>query len=139
VTRRIFVTALTIPSVAAAYFAESGNAASIRGKLIVGPDSRPALQTTDGRIIFLTGDEPSTGVIKDKRVIGRDFEAAGRQTSPTEFAIGPIHLQSMFVYENGQRLFVTYWCEVCAIRTYTPGKCWCCQEETALDLRERYN
>jgi hypothetical protein len=31
---------------------------------------------------------------------------------------------------------VTYWCEVCAIRTYTPGECMCCQENTELDLRD---
>jgi hypothetical protein len=31
---------------------------------------------------------------------------------------------------------ITYWCDVCSIRTYTPGKCWCCQQETTLDLRD---
>jgi hypothetical protein len=31
---------------------------------------------------------------------------------------------------------VTYWCAVCAIRTFTPGICWCCREETELDLLE---
>ena len=31
---------------------------------------------------------------------------------------------------------VTYWCEVCAIRSYTPGLCVCCRDETTLDLRD---
>ena len=32
---------------------------------------------------------------------------------------------------------VSYWCEVCSIRTFTPGVCMCCQDETAVDLKER--
>ena len=28
---------------------------------------------------------------------------------------------------------------VCSIRTYTPGICYCCQDETALDLREKFD
>jgi hypothetical protein len=42
----------------------------------------------------------------------------------------------MFVHQGGKRLFVTYWCDVCSIRTYTPGLCLCCRKETDLDLRE---
>jgi hypothetical protein len=31
---------------------------------------------------------------------------------------------------------VTYWCQVSYIRTYAPGECWCCQDDTALDLKD---
>jgi hypothetical protein len=31
---------------------------------------------------------------------------------------------------------ITYWCDVCSIRAYTPGPCVCCQQETTLDLRD---
>jgi hypothetical protein len=55
------------------------------------------------------------------------------------FVVDPIHKKAMFVVRGGKRLFVTYWCDICSIRTYTPGKCWCCQEETELDIRERYD
>ena len=92
--------------------------------------------TSDGRRIHLTGDVSTEGVIKDARVIGHEFETIGTFKSPGEFEIGPIHTKSMYVLKNGKRLFITYWCEVCSIRTYTPGKCWCCQENTELDLRE---
>jgi hypothetical protein len=105
---------------------------TVRGKLI-----QPAtLLTPDGRRIHLTGDASTEGVMKDARVIGNELEVIGTFKSPGEFEIGPIHTKSMYVLKNGKRLFITYWCEVCSIRTYTPGKCWCCQENTELDLRE---
>ena len=105
---------------------------TLRGKLM-GPAT---VLTSDGRRIHLTGDVSTEGVIKDARVIGNEFETIGTFKSPGEFEIGPIHTKSMYVLKNGNRLFITYWCEVCSIRTYTPGKCWCCQENTELDLRE---
>jgi hypothetical protein len=106
---------------------------SVRGKLIQGS----ALQTGDGRVIRLKGDEPTMGVLKDPRVVGSDFEVVGAFTTPESFQIEPIHTRSMFVHKDGKRLIVTYWCGVCYIRTYTPGICWCCQDETELDLIER--
>jgi hypothetical protein len=50
--------------------------------------------------------------------------------------VDPIHLKAMFVYRGGRRLVVTYWCAICSIRTFTPGTCVCCQEETDLDPRD---
>jgi hypothetical protein len=29
---------------------------------------------------------------------------------------------------------VSYWCDICTIRSYTPGPCVCCQKDTTLDL-----
>jgi hypothetical protein len=69
-------------------------------------------------------------------VWGTDFEAIGHFNSPDHFEIDPIHTRSMFVHKDGQRLMITYWCDVCYIRTYTPGTCVCCQKYTDLDLRE---
>jgi hypothetical protein len=105
---------------------------TLRGKLV-----EPAtIQTLDGRRIHLSGDVSTEGVIKDVRVVGDELELLGTFKSPGEFQIGPIYTKAMYVLKGGKRLFITYWCEVCSIRTYTPGKCWCCQENTELDLRE---
>lgn len=109
----------------------------VEGTLTAGPDGRPAVRTADGRLIFLDGDKSTVGVLKDARVIGMDFEALGHFTAPDQFTIEPIHKRAMFVHKDGKRLMVTYWCDVCGIRSYTPGPCWCCQQETALDLREK--
>ena len=108
----------------------------LRGKLTSAGSGVPALQLEDGQLTRLEGDVDTMGVLKDARLAGSDFEVAGQTSEPGKFKIGPIHTRALFTYKNGHRLMVTYWCEVCAIRTYTPGICWCCREETALDLIE---
>ena len=108
----------------------------LRGKLEKGAGDKPVLRTSDGKLVNLTGDDDTVGVLKDARLAGADFEVIGRLDAPDQFTINPIHTRAMFVHKDGKRLIVTYWCDVCAIRTYTPGICWCCREETALDLKE---
>jgi hypothetical protein len=110
--------------------------ASVRGKLKQPPGKKPVIETPDRKVIFLEGDKATTGVLKDKRLAGEDLEVIGRFRGLDLFVVDPIHTRAMFVHKNGQRLMITYWCDVCAIRTYTPGLCWCCQEETELDLRK---
>ncbi len=98
---------------------------------------KPAIVTTDHKSIYLdASDQPVEGVLRDPRLAGLDFEVMGHYTAPDHFLVDPIHKRPVFVYKGGKRLYVTYWCEVCSIRTYTPGKCWCCQQETHVDLRE---
>lgn len=109
---------------------------SVRGKLTRTPEKQPALDPGDHKLISLKGDEATIGVLNDERLTGTDFEAVGHFESPGHFMIDPITSRSLFVHKNGKRLMVTYWCDVCYIRTYTPGKCVCCQKWTDLDLRE---
>ena len=108
----------------------------VRGKLTKASTGDPALQTSDGKVVPLGGDPDTVGVLKDARLANIDFEVVGQYTPGGRFTINPIHKRALFAYKGGRRLMVTYWCEVCAIRTYTPGICWCCREETALDLIE---
>jgi hypothetical protein len=107
-----------------------------RGKLTKAPTGEPALQASDGKLILLSGDPDTVGVLKDERLSNADFEVVGQTTPAGRFDINPIHKRALFSYKDGKRLMVTYWCDVCAIRTYTPGICWCCRQETALDLIE---
>jgi hypothetical protein len=95
----------------------------------------PALEQSDGKRLSLRGDPDTTGVLKDVRLAGADFEVIGQLEGDT-VTIQPIHTAALFAYKDGKRLRVTYWCDVCAIRTYTPGLCWCCRQETELDLRD---
>jgi len=109
---------------------------SIRGKLTRLPEEKPALEVGPNKLSYLEGDQASLGVLNDQRLWGTDFEAVGHFTMPGHFQIDPIHTRSMFVHKDGKRLLITYWCDVCYIRTYTPGTCVCCQKYTDLDLRE---
>lgn len=109
---------------------------SIRGKLTQSPDKKPALELPDHKLIYLEGDDATVAVLNDVRLAGDDFEAIGHYRTPDHFVIDPITSKAMFVHKDGKRLYITYWCNVCYIRTYSPGKCVCCQKYTDLDLRE---
>jgi len=129
VTRREFT--------AAACLAASALRAEDRVRSLRGTLTPIGLRTADGQIIKLDGDEPTLGVLNDKRVHGMDLEISGESSANGTVRILPIHKQGMFVLKDGRKLFVTYWCDICSIRTYTPGVCLCCQDETQLDLKEK--
>ena len=111
---------------------------ALRGKLVQHEGQAPVIER-DGKRIELSGDAPTLKVLNDERLRGSDFEALGHFTGPDQFAVNHIHLKSLFVYQNGKRLQVSYWCDVCYIRTSSPGKCWCCQKYTDLDPVEPEN
>ena len=104
---------------------------AVRGKL-----TEQGIRLSDGRTIVISGDEDTMGVLHDPRLVGSDFEVMGKSSGPGQFQADPIQDHALFVYRNGKRLRVTYWCDVCAIRTYTPGLCWCCREDTVLDPKD---
>ncbi len=131
--RRAFLLACCLGT---ACFAEEPKPATVRGTLVQRAGQPPALETADHRMISLDGDQPTKGVLNDKRLAGFDLEAKGHFTAPDQFLVDPIHTKAMFVHKDGHIKVITYWCDVCSIRTYTPGPCWCCQKETLLDLRD---
>jgi hypothetical protein len=114
--------------------ADSGSS-SMRGTLRTSAD--PVIELASGKRIPLTGDADTMGVLRDDRLNNSDFEVVGRSLADGRFDVDRIHTRSLFVRQNGKRLMITYWCDVCYIRTYTPGKCWCCQKNTDLDPREK--
>ncbi len=130
--RRMFL--LMFP--AAACFADGPAKISVRGRLTQPNGQAPALETSDRKMIALDGDEPTRGILKDKRLAGADMEATGHFANPNEFIVDPIHTTALHVYKDGKRFKISYWCSTCSIRTYTPGPCWCCQQETELDLQD---
>ena len=109
---------------------------TVRGKLTQRPGQPPALETDAHRFIALDGDQPTRGVLNDKRLNGFEMQAKGHFTAPDRFLIDGVHLRSVLVHSQGHWKYVTYWCDLCSLRTYTPGLCWCCQKETTLDLRD---
>lgn len=132
--RRTFTTSLAA-SVALASTPASQQ--SIRGKLAPGP--KPTLLTPAGPVA-LTGDAGTLLVLGDLRLKDLDVEVLGQPATAepgAPFQIQPLHKRAVFVHKDAKRLMVTYWCEVCSIRTFTPGVCMCCQDETAVDLKER--
>lgn len=131
-TRRILITALT--AALSSFAAVPG--LSIRGRLVQSAGQTPALEVSGQKLIQLQGDPPTLAVLNDKRLAGANLEAVGHFNSPDQFEVDPIHTKALFVHKDGKKLYVTYWCDVCYIRTYAPGICVCCQKYTDLDLRD---
>ena len=123
---------LLLSLIALAAFADSS---TWRGKLAQPESGPPLLVTSASKQIPLDGDKDTLRVLRDKRLAGMDVEVKGRMEGG-RLIVGPIHTKALHVHRDGKALNITYWCDTCAIRTYTPGICLCCQEETALDLRE---
>ena len=108
----------------------------LRGKLRVREGQPATLETADRKLITLEGDDTTSKLLGDGRLSGYEVEARGRFTAPDRFRIDPSHTQSLMVRQDGRLKLITYWCDVCSIRAYTPGPCVCCQRETTVDLRD---
>jgi len=109
---------------------------TLRGKLSIREGKPATLETTSHKIVQLDADDTTLKVLADPRLNGFEVEAHGRYAGPNRFVINPSHEHSMLVRKDGKLKLVTYWCDVCSIRSYTPGPCVCCQKDTALDLRD---
>jgi hypothetical protein len=121
---------------AACLAANSQQSILLRGKLIVKDGSPTTVETSDHKLVQLDGDASTRKVLADTRLNGFEVQAKGHFTAPDRFLIDPIHTRALLVNHEGHLKMVTYWCEVCSIRSYTPGPCVCCQRETTLDLRD---
>ncbi len=105
----------------------------LRGRLETPSEDTAGLRLPDGSFVELHGDEQTRKVLHDERLRGWDFEVYGHRRADGGFDILPIHLAALFTYQNAKQLRVTYYCDVCAIRTYSPGICLCCREDTRVD------
>jgi len=108
--------------------------ATLRGKLIVTKGKPAAVETAENKLVVLDGDESTRSILQDERLNGFEVEAKGRFTAPDRFLIDPIHTHGLMVRKDGHLKLITYFCDTCNIRAYTPGLCVCCQRETRLDL-----
>jgi hypothetical protein len=131
-----FCLCLLVLAAGSAFAADLHPAETLRGTLALRDGKPPAVETAEHKLVALDGDEPTRKVLADARLNGFAVEAKGRFTAPDRFLIDPIHTRSMLVRQQGKLKMVTYWCDTCSIRAFTPGLCVCCQRETTLDLRD---
>jgi hypothetical protein len=114
--------------------ADSKQSVLVRGKLIVREGQPTVMETTEHKSIKLEGDDTTLKVLADPRVNGFEAQAKGRFAAPDRFVIDPPHTHPLLVRKDGHLKLVSYWCDICTIRSYTPGPCACCQKDTTLDL-----
>lgn len=111
--------------------------AVLRGKLVQAEGKPPAIETAQHVRVTVEGEPETIAVLGDNRLAGSEMELLGQFKGADRFQVGPFYTShSMFVLKDGKKFSISYWCPVCSIRTYTPGKCVCCQNETHLDLEE---
>lgn len=108
--------------------------AVVRGKLIVKDGQPTVIETAERKLVKLEGDDHTSKVLSDPRINGFEAQIKGRFASPDRFVIDPPHTHPMLVNQDGHLKLVSYWCDICTIRSYTPGPCVCCQKDTTLDL-----
>jgi hypothetical protein len=116
------------------FAADLGPGAKLRGKLSVREGKPATLETVDHQIVTLLGDDTTGKLLGDSRLSGFEVEARGHFVSPGRFQIDPSHTHSLMVRQDGHLKLISYWCDICSIRAYTPGPCVCCQRETTVDL-----
>jgi hypothetical protein len=114
--------------------ADSRPGATIRGKLIVRDGQPTVLETAGHKRVKLEADDNTTKVLNDPRIDGFEAEIKGRFAAPDRFVVDPPHTHPMLVAKDGHMKLVSYWCDICTIRSYAPGPCVCCQKDTTLDL-----
>jgi hypothetical protein len=109
---------------------------TVRGKLLLQAGSPAVVETENHRRITLEGDESTSKVLADQRLNGFEVEARGHFTAPGHFLIDPFYTRGLLARKDGKLKLITYYCDVCDIRSSVPGPCVCCQRETTLELRD---
>ena len=99
----------------------------LRGHLRQAPGKEPVIEAADHKSYKVSGDEFTKAQMADSKLNGREMELDGRFTGADQFEASRI-----YTVKNGKRYDVTYWCDVCSIRTHMPGRCMCCQGPTEL-------
>ena len=113
---------------AAAAAAGHGEMEALRGQLVAAdsPDTI-AFKTEAGKVVELAVEGDDFQMFQDPKLQDRQWEMEGQMVDEGRF--DPAHI---FTLHDGQRHKVTYYCEVCHIVSYRPGRCMCCQDEVVL-------
>ena len=120
--------ALFLAVAAVALAATSDQTQVLRGRLRQpGGGKPPVIEAAGGKTYAVSGDEFTVAQMADPKLKDREFELEGRFAGPGHFAAA-----KLFTIKDGKRYVVTYWCDICSIRTHMPGRCMCCQGPTEL-------
>jgi hypothetical protein len=119
--------AAALPIIASLAVTLCGQDHVLRGRIRQEAGKPPLLITGEGKGFIVTGDQFTRGQMADPKLNGRQIELEGRPGGPAAF-----EARRIFTIKDGKRHKVTYWCDICSIRTHMPGRCMCCQADTEL-------
>ena len=89
----------------------------------------PLLKVKAKTYRLVSSDEYASAVLGDNRIDGWELRVEGRWKGEDTFQV-----ERLFSVRAGRLYKVTYYCHICNITSYKPGRCDCCQEPT--EVRE---
>jgi len=125
-------------SVGAGRAAAEPQEVDLRGRIVCLPEAMHALyhtdlpashqhvwgfKTTDGRFYTLLRTKLSEALFVDEQVRKKELVLKGRVFPKTQI----FEMTDMKSVRNGVVCDLYYYCDVCAIKTLSPGPCMCCQ------------
>jgi hypothetical protein len=90
---------------------------------------RFGLLTAEGKVVSFSPRDNRAEMFTDHRVRDRELEVHGWPAADGHLAITRI-----LSWRDGQLFDMYYFCDVCNIKSNTPGPCWCCRQD--FDFRE---
>ena len=99
----------------------------LRGHIRQVPGKPSVIELADHKTYIVSGDDFTKAQMTDPKLNGREIEIQGQLGQPGQF-----EATHLYTIKDGKRYKVTYWCDICSIRTHMPGRCMCCQGETEL-------
>ncbi len=89
----------------------------------------PVLKVKDKSYRLTASDDYVNAILQEERVVGREMRLEGRWKNAEAFEV-----DRLFSVRDGKLYKVVYFCDVCNITSYKPGRCDCCQQPT--EVRE---
>ena len=97
-------------------------------------EKQVALETPDGELIPIVPDWRGRAFFQDKRLRDRKVDLIGFRRTGVPY----LQVLMIFTYnKQGERQYMDYWCDICAIPMYEIKPCDCCQAPIELRLQTR--
>ncbi len=97
------------------------------GKLSLKSHPDPVLEVGKKTVRLASHDESIAAILRDPRMENREVRVEGNPSGKEGFEV-----QKLYTVRNNKLYRVIYFCEVCNITSFKPGKCECCQAPTEL-------
>lgn len=91
---------------------------------------RFGFRTLQGRLYLFRPEDPFTRMFTDPEVRRRQLEIKAWEQGE-----GELEIINLYSVRQGQRYELFYFCEVCNIKAFEPGPCYCCRDD--FELREQ--
>lgn len=89
-------------------------------------NNRYALRTHEGQDFYFLESDTKSAMFDDPRVRARELEVTAWLNQEG------LEIIKIYSIRDGQLYDIHYFCELCQIKAYVGGPCWCCQKEFEL-------